>query len=814
MSCTHFQSYCRIPYTVLIESSKLSLLILMSLILTVPIPCFSINQPPGTTNPLHLGSTLFVNQTHFSPNGRFAIGLFSPHGSGGNSFYLGIWYAQVPDQTVVWIANREQPASRNASWSLSLHGELQLLDAGYEPLWSSFTSGLNVNTASLQNTGNLILQTANFTSVWESFQHPSTSIWMPYMRVKRGHKLQSWRSSTNPAVGKYAIEMHTLDYSLVWNNSRPYWNSGPWTGQGFKGIDPTMVNGTIYNFDFNTTTGIVYYPVPNSTGFDNSFVWIRPDGRFEARSWDQVNRLWLSFWITPLNQCAVYDFCGPNAVCNDNQSPPCTCLPSYKPVHPQDWFAQAWSDGCEIESPFKCDEKGTDDRFSTKNQMSFDVSFSLRLTDWDKCMTVCLKNCSCLAFSYQHHTMNCSLVHKVLRNGRTLFSSSIPFYVRVPSVAPSRTPSERKWFRVAFIVGTTLFVALLVLLAVGVALCCIRDRTLLSQFQNVTTTGSLIMFSYRELHLITQKFKEKIGNGAFGTVFKGALPNGTQVAVKKLDLLEHGEKQFRAEVRTIGMIQHINLVRLIGFCCEGKHRLLVYEYVAGGSLDALLFRKKSHDENDEMGNGVLDWSKRFNIALGIARAITYLHEECRKCIIHLDIKPENILVDESFCPKLSDFGLATLMGREFSRVVTTIRGTRGYIAPEWLNGSPITAKADVYSYGMTLLEIISGRRNIDTKMEDMEKHFFPVWAAKQVRKHAVMKLVDERLGEKKVEEEQVRRMAHAALWCIQDSEVMRPCMSKVVLMLEGSLNLSNTIVPPIPHSLQLLVMDDESSPIT
>lgn len=168
-------------------------------------------------------------------------------------------------------------------------------------------------------------------------------------------------------------------------------------------------------------------------------------------------------------------------------------------------------------------------------------------------------------------------------------------------------------------------------------------------------------------------------------------------------------------------------------------------------------------------------------------------------------------MDESFSPKLSDFGLATLMGREFSRVLTTMRGTRGYLAPEWLNGSPITAKADVYSYGMTLLEIISGRRNIDTKMEDMEKHFFPVWAAKQVRKHEVMKLVDERLGEKKVQEEQVRRMAYAALWCIQDSEETRPCMSEVVQMLEGSLNLDAlfAIVPPIPQSLQLLVMDAE-----
>lgn len=603
-SCTH--CCFRIP-TVVINSSRISLLILSFLII-IPLPCFA-NQPASTTNLLYLGSVLSVNQTQLSPNGRFAVGLFSPQGSGISSFYLGIWYAQVPEQTVVWIANREQPASSDASWSLLLQGELQLRDGTGQTLWSSGTSGLGVEAASLQDTGNLILQTANSTSVWETFERPSTSIWLPYMRFKQGQKLQSWSSSTNPAVGMYALEMHSSDYSLVWNDSREYWNSGPWTGHGFAGIYPPMINGTVYDFSFSNTTGIVYYPVPNSTGFDLSFTWIRIDGRIESRSWDQVNNLWLSLWIGPLDQCNVYNFCGPNSLCNNNQSSPCTCLPGYKPIHPQNWFAQTWSDGCESASPFKCNNEGTDDQFVIQNQMSVDVSFSVRVTDWYKCMAVCLKHCSCLAFSYENQTTNCSMVQKVLQNGLSVFSAGVPpFYIRVPSVAPSPAPqpSTRTWIRVIFIVGI-LFGALLLLLTLGAAICFIRFRhhILRFRFQHFLTSGSLIMFSYRELHLITQKFKERIGNGAFGTVLKGALPDGTQVAVKKLERrLEYGsEKQFRTELRTIGMIQHRNLVRLIGFCSEGTHRLLVYEYVARGSLDALLFTKKS---DDEMETRVLD----------------------------------------------------------------------------------------------------------------------------------------------------------------------------------------------------------------
>lgn len=250
------------------------------------------------------------------------------------------------------------------------------------------------------------------------------------------------------------------------------------------------------------------------------------------------------------------------------------------------------------------------------------------------------------------------------------------------------------------------------------------------------------VFSYKELNAATKGFSEKLGHGGFGTVFLGELSDSSLVAVKRLERPGGGEREFRAEVCTIGNIQHVNLVRLRGFCTENSHRLLVYEYMSKGPLSAYLRRDGQN----------LSWDVRFQIAVGTARGIAYLHEECRNCIIHCDIKPENILLDKDFSAKVSDFGLAKFLGRDFSRVLATMRGTWGYVAPECISGLAITTKADVYSYGMTLLELIGGRRNVETppsaKSEEggtEDKWFFPPWAARQIVEGNIAAVMDERL---------------------------------------------------------------------
>ena len=257
-----------------------------------------------------------------------------------------------------------------------------------------------------------------------------------------------------------------------------------------------------------------------------------------------------------------------------------------------------------------------------------------------------------------------------------------------------------------------------------------------------------------------------------------------------------GEKQFRNEVRTIGRIQHVNLVRLRGFSSHGSERLLVYDYMPNGSLDRALF-------GGAAAPPTLSWSARFQIALGAARGLLYLHEGCRDCIIHCDMKPENILLDEDLVPKVADFGMAKLVGRDFSRVLTTVRGTIGYLAPEWISGVPITAKADVYSYGMVLLEIMSGRRNarcwVTTEHGASLSEYFPLVAARNVSEGAALvALLDGRL-QGDADPRELERACMVACWCVQDDEAHRPTMEQVVQALEGVVAVN---VPPIPTSLQ------------
>ncbi|PNX73726.1 G-type lectin S-receptor-like serine/threonine-protein kinase [Trifolium pratense] len=291
-------------------------------------------------------------------------------------------------------------------------------------------------------------------------------------------------------------------------------------------------------------------------------------------------------------------------------------------------------------------------------------------------------------------------------------------------------------------------------------------------------TGMPIRFVYKDLEVATNNFSVKLGQGGFGSVYKGVLPDGTELAVKQLEGIGQGKKEFRAEISIIGSIHHFNLVRLKGFCEDGTHRLLVYEYMANNSLDKWIFKKKKSE-------CMLDWDTRFNIALGTAKGLAYLHDECDLKIVHCDIKPENVLLDDHFIAKVSDFGLAKLMTREQSHVFTTLRGTRGYLAPEWIRNCPISEKSDVYSYGMVLLEIIGGRKNYDPN-ETSEKFNFPRFAFKMMEEGKVRDILDPELKiDDEHDDDKVHCAISVALWCIQENMSMRPSMTKVVQMLEG-----------------------------
>jgi len=307
-------------------------------------------------------------------------------------------------------------------------------------------------------------------------------------------------------------------------------------------------------------------------------------------------------------------------------------------------------------------------------------------------------------------------------------------------------------------------------------------------------------FTYAELKAATNNFNDEVGRGGFGTVYRGLLPDQRQIAVKKLKGVSQGEEQFWAEVTIIGRIHHLNLVRMWGFCIEGEHRLLLYEYIPNGSLDKYLF--------DKQGGGqrvVLEWSRRYRIAVGVAKAIAYLHEECLEWVLHRDIKPENLLLDEDFCPKISDFGLAKLVERESSLSVSNIRGTPGYLAPEyWMQeNQPITAKVDVYSFGIVLLQIVSGRKNICFSQSTVEgdERFFPKKAFESVvLERNVEEVVDKNilsgLRDDRFHLEAIERMVKTAFWCIQSRPEDRPSMGNVAKMLQAIIEVPQ---PPRPN---------------
>ncbi|XP_048138758.1 rust resistance kinase Lr10-like [Rhodamnia argentea] len=310
-----------------------------------------------------------------------------------------------------------------------------------------------------------------------------------------------------------------------------------------------------------------------------------------------------------------------------------------------------------------------------------------------------------------------------------------------------------------------------------------------------------IRYSYSNIKKITRNFKHKLGEGGYGSVYKGTLRSGNEVAVKILKKSKGHGQDFISEVATIGRIHHFNVVQLTGFCFEGTKQALVYDFMSNGSLDKHIFTKD--------GDKFLDYKKIYEIALGVANGIEYLHRGCDMQILHFDIKPHNILLDKNFTPKVSDFGLAKLYPTDHSIVsLTAARGTLGYMAPElfYKNIGGVSYKADVYSFGMLLMEMAGRRKNVNANAEHSSQIYFPMWVYDKVNEGESIEM------EEAVEEERKlrKKMIMVALWCIQLIPDHRPPMNKVLEMLEG--DIGNIQMPPKPlfYTPNELVDDDKA----
>ncbi|CAL9013913.1 unnamed protein product [Prunus brigantina] len=759
--------------------------------------------------------SLSGDHTIVSAGGVFELGFFKPGNS--SNYYIGIWYKKVSVRTVVWVANREQPISDRFSSVLKISdGNLLLFSESKGSVWSTSATSTATTSASgsvealLLDNGNLVLRADGSSAstksepLWQSFDHPADT-WLPGSRIrfnkitKQSQILTSWKNSEDPAPGLFSLELDPNvinSFIILRNRSQQSWTSGSWdeNSNTFSG-DPDMTLNSFFNYSYVTNENESYFTYSFYNPKITYRLMMNMSGQVQQLTWLEDSKQWNLFWSKP----EVYAYCEPFSSYNEKSLPLCSCLMGFEPKSPRDWNLQAYSGGCKRKTPLHCENAtsadGKQDQFKKMATISLPENMlSVNVETIARCESICLNNCSCTAYAY--NSSGCSIWIGDLFNLQELTSSDsegITLYLRL-AASEFKSPKSNKGLIIGVVAGSAAGIAVLLGLIVVV---------ILRQRKRVTGTGkavegSLVAFGYRDLQDATKNFSEKLGGGGFGSVFKGTLPDSSVVAVKKLESVSQGEKQFRTEVSTIGTIQHVNLVRLRGFCSEGTKRMLVYDYMPNGSLDSHLF----HDTRPN----VLDWKTRYQIALGTARGLAYLHEKCRDCIIHCDIKPENILLDTELGPKVADFGLAKLVGREFSRVLTTMRGTRGYLAPEWISGVAITVKADVYSYGMMLFEFVSGRRNSE-QSEDGKVRFFPSWAAKQIStaETDVLSLLDLRLdGNADVQE--LTRICRVACWCVQDDEAHRPSMGQVVQILEG---VSDVNLPPIPRSLQVLGDDQE-----
>ncbi|CAK9208448.1 unnamed protein product [Sphagnum troendelagicum] len=499
----------------------------------------------------------------------------------------------------------------------------------------------------------------------------------------------------------------------------------------------------------------------------------------------------------------------------------------------------------------------------------------------EACKSLCESNCSCSAALYNPDAIYnpgfsvCFLLPSAL--GTLMQSPSYAnqtLFIKIPKGSPfsrdSASLSTQK--KAAIGVAAGVMAVLLVLLSAIF----LHKRRMQQAQQEMAEDESFLetlpglppRFSYKELMIATSNFSKKLGKGGFGSVYEGVLDgsggggggdltsvsaaaaaaseedqkqqqkittNTRRIAVKQLEDIGQGTKEFRAEVATIGNISHVNLVPLRGFCMEGtRHRLLVYEFMPNGSLDKRCFRKQkkkktkaastsaarvSEEAEEEIEDPssssppfpVLDLETRREIAVGTARGLAYLHEGCSPRITHCDVKPENILLDEEMRPRVADFGLAKLMRRDQSNRVTTMRGTLGYMGPEWVKYVPITEKSDVFSFGIVLLELVSGRRNFDLSLCEGERRL-PAWAFSLLEKNgrnALLEIVDKSLQlsqtsngmHEEQEEEELHLQQQAclnmilvALWCIQEEMSLRPTMGTVLKMLEGDADI---VDPPV-----------------
>ncbi|KAL4324998.1 hypothetical protein GQ457_11G027570 [Hibiscus cannabinus] len=705
-----------------------------------------INTPSSYDVRPILVNGMFVCGFHCLYNCLFAVSIFNTSSYDSYSTFL---------PKVVWSANGNNPISdeEEAVLELTSQGNLILKHANGTVVWSPNAAGSRL---SLSAEGNLMLLNRTNRMVWQSFDHPTDSL-VRGQRLASGQKLRA-------SEGSYA-------FAIIGGEFRAYVDSDP-SQIYYRNSFMEQENNSRQSYaEFLSQRFGTFY-----VGDSSSFIQLGSDGHLKAYTLTESG--WEGTDLLSLDRCEYPLVCGRYSACSGEG---CSCL-DYASENQTNYFRpENYSNpdlGCYAISPISCDLPHHHSFLQLQGYYSQPIySYLLpEITTLQDCKEVCLNNCSCKAAIYNQG--NCSFLSQIFSikksvHGGDAFSAA---FIKV------HNSPEKKRRDLGVIVASTLGAIIAVFLICGLFF--LRAQQGLEQVEEYALDdlfGMPTRFSYEELKNVTKNFSIKLGQGGFGSVFHGILPSGSEVAVKHLVGFGSVNKSFIAEVQTIGSINHFNLVSLVGYCAENFSRLLVYDYMVNGSLDRWIFNKKQ--------DLALGWQIRKKIILDIAKGLAYLHEECNQKIIHLDIKPQNILLDENFNAKVSDFGLSKLIEKDQSQVFTTMRGTPGYMAPEWLS-SVITEKVDVYSFGIVILEILCGRRNIDGSQQEEDRHLLGLFRRKQEERE-LMDLVDKCSDDMKSNAAEVVEMMKVAAWCLQAEYAKRPSMSTVVKLLEGSVDVAD-----------------------
>ncbi|XP_054787946.1 G-type lectin S-receptor-like serine/threonine-protein kinase LECRK2 isoform X2 [Prosopis cineraria] len=717
-----------------------------------------------------------------SPSGEFAFGFQQIQKDG---FLLAIWFNKIQEKTIVWSANGQNLAPNGSKVVLSTDGSFQLVDP---------TVG--------QGSQNW----------WQSFDHPTDTI-LPGQILHQPAQLVSHYLPNNYSKGRFLFALQDDGNFVLYTTNYPTdsVNYAYWTTQVF-GSDFSVVfnqSGSIFVQRSNksiiqTISSLKDISAQNFyqraiLDYDGVFRhYIYPkDSKYSTRNHPMA---WSIQSVTPSNICLRISgpigggACGPNSYCNfDGKMKSCNCPAGYSFIDPNDVMK-----GCKQNFVLQsCDEASSQAHLFYFNEMlhidwpNTDYEYFKPVSE-DWCRQACLDDCLCGAASFNEGA--CSKKNLPLFNGRfdLSFQGKALIKVRkdnssslIPREINPKNDKSKLFISGLILMATSIFLWLLLIVAVYLVLYWFRrNNQKLPKSSQFGPIMNLKSFTYEELWEGTNGFSEELGRGAFSVVYKGVLPNHPKnlVAVKKLKLLNDSDKEFEAEVSAISQTHHRNLVKLLGFCNEGEHRLLVYEYMSKGTLANFLFEGQR-----------LSWYQRVQIAIGTAKGLLYLHEECNTQIIHCDIKPQNVLLDDSYTAKISDFGLAKLLKIDQAVTTTAIRGTKGYVAAEWFKNKPITMKVDVYSFGVMLLELICCRKNYDSNVEDEIKMVLIDWACDCFHYRRFDLLVEDD-KEALSDIERVEKYVRISIWCTQDDPLARPTMKQVVQTLEGFMDVPNPFV--------------------